>query len=753
VSAALDYHRATNVPAGGTDEDEARRLETRPHPFKEYGGADRVPLSVTVAGPLLGDGAGVLRTRSFPGVEIHFRGYSSAGALYPVEAYVVAPEALYSFDALGPALVTLRSGDARPALAEAAAAPELAASAAVIVLTGIHARTGWKYMERGYRHIWWDAGTMLANLLALAAADELGPRLYTGFVDRAVNDVLGVDGLHEFAVALLALGEGVESLAPSDASAEAELDPERGRRYALAERLQESSALADAAAVRAWRSGAGGDEPKRDRDALVRAIRRRGSVREYSSEPLPRDALADILDWSEAPIPADADPVVRQLVTVAAVDGLEPGVYDGRLEQIRTVGETELRERVGHAAMDQDHPRLAAATVFQLADVEAVVERLGDRGYRCAQLEAGIRAGRLQIGAFMERWGAAASTFFDDEVSRLLETDESPLLMVALGQALTLRNGGRYLSVQTNMRLEGIHHVTAITGDAPQNVRFYADTLGLRMVKKTVNQDDPTVYHLFYADEEGSPGADITFFEYPGARQGRAGAGMVHRVVFRVGSEEALDFWEQRVGGRRGDGSLVFSDPEGLGLELVVDDSGEPPLVARHPEIPEEHAIRGFAGVRAFSADPQRSEAFLREGLGFEAASPPAEWVARGEERSGFYVYDEPPAERGVPGAGTVHHVAFASTMEDHTAWQQRVADWGLRPTPVIDRFWFRSVYFREPSGVLFEIATLGPGFTADEPLETLGEALVLPPAFEHLRPQIEQTLTPLPSPRERVPS
>ena len=303
------------------------------------------------------------------------------------------------------------------------------------------------------------------------------------------------------------------------------------------------------------------------------------------------------------------------------------------------------------------------------------------------------------------------------------------------------------------MRLHGIHHVTAITGDAPQNVRFYAGTLGLRLVKKTVNQDDPTVYHLFYADEEGGPGADITFFEYPGARPGRAGAGMVHRVVFRVGSEESLDFWEERLRGERGDGSLVFSDPEGMGLELVVDESGERPLVAKHPEIPEEHALRGFAGVRAFSAAPERSAEFLRDGLGFEPGSAPGEWVARGEERSGFYVYDEPPAEPAIPGAGTVHHVAFASTMDEHDAWQRRVAEHGLRPTPVIDRFWFRSVYFREPSSVLFEIATLGPGFTTDEPVETLGETLVLPPAFEHLRPRIEQTLTPLPSLREGVPS
>src|SRR3954449_7073510 len=136
------------------------------------------------------------------------------------------------------------------------------------------------------------------------------------------------------------------------------------------------------------------------------------------------------------------------------------------------------------------------------------------------------------------------------------------------------------------MRLEGLHHITAITGDAPLNVDFYTRVLGLRLVAKTVNQDDPTVYHLFYADEDGSPGSDITFFEYPGAARGRAGAGMVHRVLFRVASEESLDFWQQRVGGERSDGSLVFTDPEGLDLELVVDDSGDEPLVAKHPEIP-----------------------------------------------------------------------------------------------------------------------------------------------------------------------
>src|ERR1700710_273930 len=136
------------------------------------------------------------------------------------------------------------------------------------------------------------------------------------------------------------------------------------------------------------------------------------------------------------------------------------------------------------------------------------------------------------------------------------------------------------------VRLEGIHHITAITADAPRNVDFYVRVLGLRLVKKTVNQDDPTVYHLFYADELGSAGADITFFEYPGVPAGRAGDGMVHRIVFRVGSEASLDFWADRVGGERTPGSLVFADPEGLALELIVDDSGAPPLVARDPEIP-----------------------------------------------------------------------------------------------------------------------------------------------------------------------
>jgi glyoxalase family protein len=302
------------------------------------------------------------------------------------------------------------------------------------------------------------------------------------------------------------------------------------------------------------------------------------------------------------------------------------------------------------------------------------------------------------------------------------------------------------------MKLEGIHHVTAITGDAPANVDFYARVLGLRLVKKTVNQDDPTVYHLFYADEKGSAGSDITFFEYPRAAPGRAGAGMVHTVGWRVGSEVALDFWAERLGAEgleaeRDARSLRFADPEGLSHELCPVETEDAPLVARHPEIPAEHALQGFDGVRAYSVDPEASRRFLEDALGFKPDGN-AEWEARGPRRGSLYAYDQAPDERALGGAGTVHHVAWASTMEEHEAWRDRVALAGARPTPVIDRFYFRSIYFREPSGVLFEIATIGPGFTADEPLEHLGESLSLPPNYESLRERLEEVLTPLPDPR-----
>lgn len=300
------------------------------------------------------------------------------------------------------------------------------------------------------------------------------------------------------------------------------------------------------------------------------------------------------------------------------------------------------------------------------------------------------------------------------------------------------------------MKLEGIHHITAITENAQSNVDFYAGVLGLRLVKKTVNQDNPTVYHLFFADEAGDAGSDLTFFEYPGVAPGQAGEGMVHRIVWRVGSAEALDFWAERLGvkgveSERDGGSLRFADPEGLEHELLVVEVDDEPLIAEHPEVPAELALQGFHAVRAYSSSPETSSGLL-EALEFEQVE--GGWEARGERRGGLYLYDPPPAERGLQGSGTVHHVAWASQPEEHMRWRERAIAVGARPTPEIDRFYFRSIYFREPSGVLFEIATLGPGFTVDESLEHLGEKLSLPPDFEHLRSEVEPNLRPVRNPR-----
>jgi glyoxalase family protein len=305
--------------------------------------------------------------------------------------------------------------------------------------------------------------------------------------------------------------------------------------------------------------------------------------------------------------------------------------------------------------------------------------------------------------------------------------------------------------------IDGIHHITLITGDARANVDFYARVLGLRLVKKTVNQDDPSVYHLFYSDERGSPGADITFFEYPRARPGRAGAGMLSSIIHRIASEEALEFWQRRLEGegvevRRHDGRVVFADPEGMTHELGVFETPDPALTAASLQVPPEFALQGFEAVRALVVDPARSEALLRDGLGFTQRSE-REWEARGQHRGGRILF-APSRERGTPGAGTVHHIAWSVYRAEQEDWRRRVIEAGAQPTPIIDRFYFESVYFREPGGILYELATYdGAGFDADEPAETLGEGLALPPRFEPLRSRLEPILTPLPDVRQWRPA
>jgi glyoxalase family protein len=235
---------------------------------------------------------------------------------------------------------------------------------------------------------------------------------------------------------------------------------------------------------------------------------------------------------------------------------------------------------------------------------------------------------------------------------------------------------------------------------------------------------------------------------------------MIHRVVWRVASRQALDFWIQRLGeygvaAADHQDAIVFDDPEGLTLELRAEAVPDQPLIAKHPEIAPELALQGLHAVRAYASDPERSRPLLQEGLNFsdpQAVGPDGRILSfqvRGRHRGGSYLLEPAPEAPGVQGAGSVHHVAYASPPEDHEAWREAVIAHGGRPTPIIDRYYFRSIYFREPSGVLFEIATIGPGFDVDEPLDQLGTKLSLTPQYEHLRDQIEPHLKPLRNPRD----
>lgn len=297
----------------------------------------------------------------------------------------------------------------------------------------------------------------------------------------------------------------------------------------------------------------------------------------------------------------------------------------------------------------------------------------------------------------------------------------------------------------------GIHHVTAIGSDPGRNLAFYTETLGLRLVKRSVNQDDVSVYHLFYGDRSGTPGTSMTFFPYPGARSGRVGTGQVSTVSFLV-PEGSIDYWVDRLEeaevdaeeprDRFGDRVLPFRDPDGLPLELVARPdapAGDPPA----GPVPDENAIRGFFGV-TLSLSTAGPTANLLKTMGYRETD--AERDRRRYESDGDrgYVLDlleEPNAPRGMPGAGTVHHVAFRTTEADQPEWRDVLIEQGLRPTEVIDRKWFKSVYVRERGGVLFEFATDTPGYAVDEDRDELGERLVLPEWLEDRRDEIEAGL------------
>ena len=312
--------------------------------------------------------------------------------------------------------------------------------------------------------------------------------------------------------------------------------------------------------------------------------------------------------------------------------------------------------------------------------------------------------------------------------------------------------------------LGGLHHVTAITGDAPLNLAFYTKTLGMRLVKKTVNQDDVSAYHLFYADAKGSPGTDLTFFDWPNTPPNRPGAASIAPIALRVGDRAALDWWQTRfdaegvthgeIAQRNDRAYLPFADPEGQQLELVADGGapGGPPWSAS--PVPAEHQVKGLHGVTLTSLRPQATVDVLVGAMGFRATGErelPGGGVEHffevGPGGPGAEVILSIPTQVGPAqqGRGGVHHVAFrVPDDQTHSSWREHIAGAGLRPTPVIDRFYFKSIYFREPGGVLFEIATDGPGFAADEPEEHLGERLALPPFLEPDRERIEAGLIPL---------
>lgn len=305
------------------------------------------------------------------------------------------------------------------------------------------------------------------------------------------------------------------------------------------------------------------------------------------------------------------------------------------------------------------------------------------------------------------------------------------------------------------MRIEGLHHITAISSDAQRTLDFYSAVLGLRLVKKTVNFDQPDVYHLYFGDDHGLPGSLLTFFEFPRARPGRAGVGMVHTVTMRIPDQDALDFWDKRltshdIAPTHIDGGIRFADPDGLEIEFQAGAWTDPNLIATDSAIPPEFAIAGLAGVRAYPLRSVEGTALLLA-MGFEQHAG-SMFTVSGNQRHAFLVYDDPPAEPGIPGAGTVHHIAWAAHDNEHESWRSIIEESGCVPTPVIDRKYFKSIYFRGHTGILFELATHAPGFTVDESPGHLGENLCLPTNLEKLRDKIEAGLTPLTCPAQNPP-
>jgi SagB-type dehydrogenase family enzyme len=479
VEEILAYHEGTkHSPESIRRPGWAMDWSIKPYPFKRYRGLPRVRLK----GPrpaggkgsgeidpraiarLLTWGAGLHRpVRYLDGEPFFFRTYASAGALYPVELYLVCGElhglaaGVYHYLPHGDQLVLLREGDRRSSLVRASAGePAVARSPAVLALTGIPWRTAWKYAERGYRHLFWDAGMIVANLLTLAGSVGVHARVVLGFVDGEVELLLGLVGRREFPLCLLPIGLSGTEVAPAAAAPEgielAAMPLSRPEYvFEAITKANEAGRLGSPEEVERWR-GAGALAAAEGQtaapavtDTVEDVIRRRGSARFFGPSPMPREVLLDVLERATLSVPADlALELIEPYLAIHLVEGLERGAYVWREGELRLLREGDVRDRAAFLCLEQPLGGASAATVFLMADLNEALERLGARGYRAAQLEAGTIAGKLYLGAYGHRFGATGLTFFDDEVERFFSPDaagKACMLVVAIGDSPRLRSG------------------------------------------------------------------------------------------------------------------------------------------------------------------------------------------------------------------------------------------------------------------------------------------------------------------------
>ena len=498
------YHQATkhsweSVRTRGRELD----WENRPRPFKVYRGMERIELlrglpdlevravdavaasaapgmGMSAGAPSLEDlsrvlwlGAGAHRPIRFPGGEVvHFRTYASAGALYPNEAYLTCgdlpglPAGVYHYDPLTHALVRLRSGDHRGYLVRACGGePAVAGAPAALVLTGIPWRTAWKYGDRGYRHLFWDAGTMVANVLAVVAAEGLRARVVLGFADAEIEALLGLDPEREFPLCVVPVGEGRSVQAspgpPQAVAFEEERLSAREERFPAILEVNDSGRLDEPGAVERWRgtaaSGTHGNpawpEPVRVRpaapppDPLDRVIRRRGSARAFGHGSMSAEVLSAILSAAVGGVPTDVAPaglgLTKAFLIANAVSRMPTGAFAYREHGFHLLRPGEFRRKAAFLCLEQRLAGDAAAVCFLLSDLDGILDTAGDRGYRVAQLEAGIVAGRLYLGAYAYGYGATGVTFYDDEVTAFFAPEAETMdcmLVVCAGESIGRRD-------------------------------------------------------------------------------------------------------------------------------------------------------------------------------------------------------------------------------------------------------------------------------------------------------------------------